>query len=327
MRAEVPGAQASRLHLLFSRCALIAGGTPALPVRTMQRLTHQTRCFDGFTLDLRRGCLLRGAQEIKLRPKPFEALKYLVENSGRLINKAELIQVLWPETAVTDDSLVQCMIEVRRALGDEAQQMIKTVPRRGYIFDRPVVLGKIRVGPDLANIGKRAPAEDQNAPPNASPTAGGSPAATANVSPAAAPPAPAAASASPAASPAPSPAAQQASGGDQATSLEGSHSDSPPLYSATWHHRHLYSPRSLNIDSGMPAYKFLYEKRRVGGQPAADALKLSGNEAVGEGWEVVPTYDAKCLVAYLMSLDQSHPLKEVKSTAPPSPPAPGKSSK
>ena len=138
MRAEVPGAQASRLHLLFSRCALIAGGTPALPVRTMQRLTHQTRCFDGFTLDLRRGCLLRGAQEIKLRPKPFEALKYLVENSGRLINKAELIQVLWPETAVTDDSLVQCMIEVRRALGDEAQQMIKTVPRRGYIFDRPV---------------------------------------------------------------------------------------------------------------------------------------------------------------------------------------------
>src|SRR2546426_4405599 len=104
----------------------------------MQRLSHQTRCFDGFTLDLTRGCLLRGAQEIKLRPKPFEALKYLVENPGRLINKAELIQVLWPDTAVTDDSLVQCLIEVRRALSDDAQQIIKTVPRRGYIFDRPV---------------------------------------------------------------------------------------------------------------------------------------------------------------------------------------------
>ena len=104
----------------------------------MQRLTHQTRCFDGFTLDLTRGCLLRGSEEIKLRPKPFEALTYLVDNAGRLINKTELIQILWPETAVTDDSLVQCMIEVRRALGDEAQQMIKTVPRRGYIFDRPV---------------------------------------------------------------------------------------------------------------------------------------------------------------------------------------------
>jgi len=104
----------------------------------MQRLTHQTRCFDGFTLDLTRGCLLRGTQEIKLRPKPFEALKYLVENPGRLISKTELIEVIWPDTAVTDDSLVQCLIEVRRALNDDAQQMIKTVPRRGYIFDQPV---------------------------------------------------------------------------------------------------------------------------------------------------------------------------------------------
>lgn len=104
----------------------------------MQTLAHQTRSFDSFTLDLTRGCLLRGAQEIKLRPKPFDALKYLVENPGRLINKAELIGVLWPDTAVTDDSLVQCMMEVRRALGDEAQQIIKTVPRRGYIFDRQV---------------------------------------------------------------------------------------------------------------------------------------------------------------------------------------------
>jgi len=104
----------------------------------MQRLSHQTLCFDGFTLDLTRGCLLRGSQEVKLRPKPFEALKYLVENPGRLISKTELIEVIWPDTAVTDDSLVQCLIEVRRALGDDAQQVIKTVPRRGYIFDRPV---------------------------------------------------------------------------------------------------------------------------------------------------------------------------------------------
>jgi len=104
----------------------------------MQTLSHQTRCFDDFTLDLTRGCLLRGQEEIKLRPKPYEALKYLVENPGRLISKTELIDVIWPDTAVTDDSLVQCLIEVRRALGDDAQQVIKTVPRRGYIFDRPV---------------------------------------------------------------------------------------------------------------------------------------------------------------------------------------------
>src|SRR5439155_14854170 len=111
----------------------------------MQRLTHQTRCFDGFTLDLTRGCLLRGTEEIKLRPKPFEALTYLVENAGRLINKTELIQLLWPDTAVTDDSLVQCVMEVRRALGDDGQKIIRTIPRRGYIFERPVESGPGRL--------------------------------------------------------------------------------------------------------------------------------------------------------------------------------------
>ncbi|MFL6584139.1 MAG: hypothetical protein ACJ8KU_06445 [Chthoniobacterales bacterium] len=74
----------------------------------------------------------------------------------------------------------------------------------------------------------------------------------------------------------------------------------------------------------MPAYRFLYDKRRIQGEPAADALKLAGNDAPTQGWEVVPTYEARCLVAYLMSLDQSHALNEVKSTTPPSPPAPAK---
>jgi cytochrome c oxidase cbb3-type subunit 2 len=77
----------------------------------------------------------------------------------------------------------------------------------------------------------------------------------------------------------------------------------------------------------MPAYRFLYEQRRIGGEPSADALKLNRREAPPEGWEIVPTYDAQCLVAYLMSLDQSHPLKEVKSAAPASSPAPGKPAK
>jgi len=90
----------------------------------------------------------------------------------------------------------------------------------------------------------------------------------------------------------------------------------PPAYSELWHHLHLYSPRSIgpdNRDSVMPAYRFLYEKHEIGGERSADALPLKGNEAPPAGWEIVPSYDAKCLVAYLMSLDQSHPLKEVKS--------------
>lgn len=74
----------------------------------------------------------------------------------------------------------------------------------------------------------------------------------------------------------------------------------------------------------MPAYGFLYEKRRIGGERSVDALSLTGDDAPPAGWEIVPTYDAKCLVAYLMSLDQSHPLKEVKSNAPPAPAAAAK---
>lgn len=91
--------------------------------------------FGEFTLDIRKGCLFKGTEEVRLRPKVFETLKYLVENQGRLIAKPELIQAVWPDSFVTDDSLVQCMLELRRALEDHDQQILKTVPRRGYLFN------------------------------------------------------------------------------------------------------------------------------------------------------------------------------------------------
>jgi cytochrome c oxidase cbb3-type subunit 2 len=99
------------------------------------------------------------------------------------------------------------------------------------------------------------------------------------------------------------------------------------LYSAAWHHVHLYSPRSINLDSNMPSYRFLYRARRITDARSSDALQLTGSDAPPEGWEIVPTYDAKCLVAYMMALNQSHPLKDVRSAsaaaaASPSP-APG----
>jgi cytochrome c oxidase cbb3-type subunit II len=96
------------------------------------------------------------------------------------------------------------------------------------------------------------------------------------------------------------------------------------MYSAAWHHVHLYAPRSINPDSNMPAYRFLYEKRRIAGERSAEALQLSPSDAPPAGWEVVPTYDAKCVVAYLMGLNQSHPLKEVRSVggAPAAAPSP-----
>ena len=99
---------------------------------------HSAYSFGEFTLDLARGGLFRSGKEVKLRPKAFEVLKYLVENSGRLIGKEEMAKAIWSESFVTDDSLVQCMVELRRALGDSDQQMIKTIPRRGYLFDAAV---------------------------------------------------------------------------------------------------------------------------------------------------------------------------------------------
>jgi cbb3-type cytochrome oxidase cytochrome c subunit len=293
---------------------------------------------------------------------------------------------------------------------------------RDYIFERPVFLGKARMGQDLANIGGRAPKEEESpapqgaavsgSPPTAaspatapaaspgaspapkapgspapaaspgaasSPPAGGaspvaspsptaspspakqgavsaeaspanaaaasspaSPAATASHSPAASPapkaptspapasPAPQGAAASPPPSPAagsPSPAAAAVAGASPAASPSPTPpwpeqtAGFPPMYSAAWHHVHLYAPRSINFDSNMPSYRFLYRTRRISDMASADALQLTGSDAPPQGWEVVPTYDAKCLVAYLMSLNQTHPLKEVRSAAPPAAPA------
>ncbi len=104
----------------------------------MQKASHPTYSFEGFTLNLDRGCLLREGEEVRLRPKSYETLRYLVENSGRLVSKDELMQTLWPDSFVTDDSLVKCLRDVRLALDDDSQQYIKTVPRRGYIFTATV---------------------------------------------------------------------------------------------------------------------------------------------------------------------------------------------
>ena len=83
--------------------------------------------------------MLKAGEEIKLRPKVYETLKYLVEHPGQLIGKQELMQAVWPDSFVTDDSLVQCTLELRRALDDRSQQLLKTVPRRGYLFTAEVI--------------------------------------------------------------------------------------------------------------------------------------------------------------------------------------------
>ena len=233
---------------------------------------------------------------------------------------------------------------------------------RDYIFERPVFLAKMRMGQDIANIGARAPAEQQSPspagaaspaaspaqqggspPPGVSPGSAASPSSATSPAPAASPATQGAAVSSPpsqasgsspakAASPAPPTGVASPSPGAMANASPGATTapsprpqvagppwpeqtlGEPPMYSAAWHHVHLYSPRSINLDSNMPSYRFLYEKRRIRDQRSADALQLTGSDAPPEGWEVIPTYDAKCLVAYLMALNQSHPLNDVRST-------------
>lgn len=95
-------------------------------------------CFADFTLDLEGGFLRRGGEEIPLSPKAFKILAHLVERHGLLVTKAALINAVWPDAAVTDNSLAQRLLEIRRALADDSQQLIRTVARRGYVFTAPV---------------------------------------------------------------------------------------------------------------------------------------------------------------------------------------------
>ncbi|HET7765680.1 MAG TPA: winged helix-turn-helix domain-containing protein [Burkholderiales bacterium] len=94
--------------------------------------------FDRYVLDLGRGCLRSGQNDIALRPKSFEVLRMLVENAGRLLSKDEIAAAIWPDVIVTDGSLAQCVKELRRALGDDGERLIKTVSRRGYRLEAAV---------------------------------------------------------------------------------------------------------------------------------------------------------------------------------------------
>lgn len=107
---------------------------------------------------------------------------------------------------------------------------------RDYIYDEPQLLGTMRTGPDLANIGVRQPSEE-------------------------------------------------------------------------WHLKHLYDPQLTSPGSLMPPYRFLFEQRRIEGQPSPDAIDVPGLEA---GWEIVPRESARALVAYLKSLDQSYEIEETR---------------
>ncbi len=91
--------------------------------------------FAGHTLDLRQGRLRNSAGDVTLRPKSLAVLVHLVRNPGRVVSKDELMAAVWPDVIVSDDSLSQCLKDIRAALGPQADGLVRTVPRRGYMLD------------------------------------------------------------------------------------------------------------------------------------------------------------------------------------------------
>jgi adenylate cyclase len=91
--------------------------------------------LNGVEFDFDAG-LLHGehGEDIPLRPQSLAVLKHLVANANRVVTKEELLDAVWPGIAVTENSLSQCISEIRKAIGDEKQSLLKTVARRGYRF-------------------------------------------------------------------------------------------------------------------------------------------------------------------------------------------------
>jgi TolB-like protein/Flp pilus assembly protein TadD len=109
----------------------------------METADGRTYLFSSYRLDLRRGSLSANGDEIPLRPKSFEVLRHLVQNAGRLVSKDELVSTVWPSVTVADEALARCVSDVRAALNDSGQSIIKTIPRRGYLFTAAVSLDGI----------------------------------------------------------------------------------------------------------------------------------------------------------------------------------------
>ena len=128
-------------------------GVPVGTTAVAQRLR-----FGRYILDRERGCLLADGEEIALRPKTFDFLLHLVANPGRLILKDELLAAVWPDVVVSEDSIVQCVTELRRALSDHDQRLIRTVQKRGYRFE-----AQISAEPEAA-VRQPAPAAQDEQP-------------------------------------------------------------------------------------------------------------------------------------------------------------------
>jgi TolB-like protein len=96
--------------------------------------------FGDCVLDEGRGLLIAPGGETVLRPKTFDLLRLMLDNPGRVIARNEILDAVWPNLFVTDDSITQCVVEIRKAIGPAGGDILKTLPRRGYILEAAVAV-------------------------------------------------------------------------------------------------------------------------------------------------------------------------------------------
>src|SRR5215813_2360812 len=109
------------------------------------------KSFQAFRLDTANQCLWREQERVAIPPKPYDMLRYLVENPGRLITQNELLEKLWPEIYVNPELIRKYILDIRKILGDrpDKPEFIETVTKRGYRFIAPVVDESEADTPDL----------------------------------------------------------------------------------------------------------------------------------------------------------------------------------
>ena len=124
--------------------------------------------FGPFQYDSEQRLLFRGGETVQLGPKAIDTLHVLIERRGRIVEKAELMKLVWPDTVVEDVGLARNVSLLRKALGDDGVESsyIETVPRRGYRFAAVEDPPSQPVGAGLGDGGMRAGLAAPEDPPS-----------------------------------------------------------------------------------------------------------------------------------------------------------------
>jgi TolB-like protein len=94
--------------------------------------------FAGASFDPKGGALTVGGRCVNLRPRTASVLQYLLDHPSEVVGKEDLLREVWPDLVVTENSLAQCVMEIRRELGDAQETLLKTLHRRGYMLETQV---------------------------------------------------------------------------------------------------------------------------------------------------------------------------------------------